>query len=111
MTRLDEFDDVNDGEKWMMKLWNRFVVLRPTIRLVHSRMFSTCRKFLAEHAADVAALRLRNNLVLHLTNMYNFGLLRASELRALIVEYTELTATEPAGPGAAVSMPAEVTPG
>ena len=25
---LHEFDDVNDGEKWMMKLWNEFVMQR-----------------------------------------------------------------------------------
>jgi hypothetical protein len=84
---LDEFDDVNDGEKWMMKLWNQFVAFRPTTRLVHGGMFATCQTFIEKHGDDIAAMRLRNNFILHLTNLYNFGLLKAPQLQALISQY------------------------
>jgi polycomb protein SUZ12 len=89
---LNQFDDVNDGEKWMMKLWNEFVTQRPGIPLVHKCVYDAAKDFTGEYAAEISAMKLRRNYVLHLTNLHNFGLLSPEQLRDVIAIFNATSA-------------------
>lgn len=84
---LHEFDDVNDGEKWMMKLWNEFVMQRPGIPLMQKGAFDACREFTKLYASEVNAMKLRKNFVLHITNLHSFGLLEPEQMHEVLGIY------------------------
>uniref|UniRef100_H2YZ92 Uncharacterized protein n=1 Tax=Ciona savignyi TaxID=51511 RepID=H2YZ92_CIOSA len=75
---LDEFTDVNDGEKPIMKLWNLYVMKHNCI--ADAQLATTCREFLDVHAALIVKHNLRRNLLLHFVTLVDFGVLKASVL-------------------------------
>eukprot|EP00054_Salpingoeca_dolichothecata_P015097 m.86307 g.86307 ORF g.86307 m.86307 type:complete len:514 (-) comp21323_c0_seq3:460-2001(-) len=68
---LQEFVDVNLGEKSFMSLWNRFVVDNPFVG--SQTAVDRCYQFVEEFGPILLTQQLRNNFVLHLTNMWEFG--------------------------------------
>lgn len=70
---IDEFLDVNDGEKSLMKLWNRHVLTYRylTIKDIHN----CCIQFCERYWEVIIRNNLRNNLALHLATLYHFNLI------------------------------------
>jgi len=78
---LDEFTDVNDGEKTLMKLWNLFNL--KTGCTADCQMPSSCRLFVDRHHQRIHQLNLRRNLILHFVNLVDFRVIRASDVLTL----------------------------
>lgn len=75
---LDEFTDVNDGEKLLMKMWNLHVMRMGTVADCH--VPHAVATFIEKHGAAIMAQHLYRNLLLHLANLLEFGLVSSSEL-------------------------------
>ena len=91
---MAEFRDVNPGEKAFMQLWNAHV-RRPAFRVRSERadLVAACLAFVRAAGPALHRLRLRNNFVLHLTTLADFGLLSPAALGIVLDAYSALTAT------------------
>lgn len=85
---MNEFADVNEGEKGIMRLWN--------LHLLHNnyvsdlQVFNACKVFITEQMKHLIELDLFNNFLLHLANLHDYGLLKPEEILELI-EFTNET--------------------
>ncbi|XP_054763049.2 polycomb protein suz12-B-like [Lytechinus pictus] len=70
---IDEFSDVNEGEKELMKLWNNHCMKHNFI--ADSQIPRACSLFIDAHGEDVLRQNLTSNFLLHLINLYDFSLL------------------------------------
>ncbi|XP_065846759.1 polycomb protein suz12-like [Oscarella lobularis] len=70
---INEFTDVNDAEKEMMKLWNLHVMrINP---FADAHMASICRQFVEKYGRDVVEKNLVGNFIFHLANLSNYQLI------------------------------------
>lgn len=83
-TGLDEFIDLTQQEKILMKLWNTHLSACPPYgdRLLPL----VCRRFVDQFADVIVRQKLRHNLLLHFVTIWDFGLLLAEE----VVEYMQV---------------------
>ncbi|KAK2160521.1 hypothetical protein LSH36_131g00036 [Paralvinella palmiformis] len=71
---IDEFTDVNEGEKEVMKMWN--------IHVMHHNYIADCQMpaalclFVEEYGTSLLQQNLVRNFLLHVINLYDFGLVR-----------------------------------
>uniref|UniRef100_A0A8C7Z195 SUZ12 polycomb repressive complex 2 subunit a n=1 Tax=Oryzias sinensis TaxID=183150 RepID=A0A8C7Z195_9TELE len=73
MKQIEEFTDVNEGEKEIMKLWNLHVMKHGFI--ADNQMNKACLLFAEQHAALVVERGLCRNFLLHLISMHDFNLI------------------------------------
>lgn len=84
---IDDLADVNDGEKKFMKLWNGFQrASKPQAVAVteQQHVYGACLSFTQQYGLCIWTARLRNNYVLHLTSLFDNGLLSADGLTQII---------------------------
>lgn len=74
---IDDFVDVNDGEKGLMKLWNLFVLKRAFVS--DSQIPAAAIEFIKTHGEFIVANHLYRNCIIHLTNLFDHELLSARE--------------------------------
>ncbi|XP_050962253.1 polycomb protein suz12-A [Labeo rohita] len=70
--QIDEFTDVNEGEKEVMKLWNLHVMKHGFI--ADNQMNQACMLFVEQHGTTIIKKNLCRNVLLHLVSMHDFGL-------------------------------------
>eukprot|EP00794_Sanderia_malayensis_P008831 gene8831-9776_t len=70
---IDEFTDVNEGEKDLMKIWNMHIINGCYIS--DFQMPMACKSFVEEHSQEIVNKNLSKNLLLHLTNLCEFNLI------------------------------------
>uniref|UniRef100_A0A8C7HQW6 SUZ12 polycomb repressive complex 2 subunit b n=1 Tax=Oncorhynchus kisutch TaxID=8019 RepID=A0A8C7HQW6_ONCKI len=70
-TQLEEFTDVNEGEKEVMKLWN----LHPCVTMNQASM-----QFVEKCGAYIARRNLCRNFLLHLVSMHDFNLVSVATI-------------------------------
>jgi polycomb protein SUZ12 len=70
---IDEFTDVNEGEKELMKMWNLHVLKHNYVG--DCQIPLACEKFVEYQGRELIRKNLYRNFVLHLTNLFDFGLL------------------------------------
>lgn len=70
---IEEFVDVNDGEKEIMKLWNLFTLKRAVIS--ESQIPETAISFVENHGEFILANNLKRNCMIHLSNLFDYGLI------------------------------------
>jgi len=70
---IDEFTDVNEGEKELMKMWNLHVLKHNYVG--DCQIPLACEKFVEYQGKELIRKNLYRNFVLHLTNLFDFGLL------------------------------------
>ena len=70
---LGEFEDVTGEEKAFMKLWNRHIL--SDVVYADRHVPAACADFAVTWARQINARGLRHNLLLHLFNMWDQGLL------------------------------------
>uniref|UniRef100_A0A674EPY9 SUZ12 polycomb repressive complex 2 subunit b n=1 Tax=Salmo trutta TaxID=8032 RepID=A0A674EPY9_SALTR len=70
-TQLEEFTDVNEGEKEVMKLWN----LHPYVTMNQASM-----QFVEKCGAYIARRNLCRNFLLHLVSMHDFNLVSVATI-------------------------------
>ena len=75
---IQEFADVNQGEKEIMRLWNLHVLQNNFIS--DSQFFYACESFIEKCGSNIIENNLVNNFYLHLANLNDYGLLEASKI-------------------------------
>ncbi|XP_065211884.1 polycomb protein Suz12 [Planococcus citri] len=93
---IDDFTDVNDGEKELMKMWNLHVMKYGFVG--DCQIPLACTMFLETRGQELLKKNLYRNFVLHLCNMFDFGLISpvtvyttVQRLQELIGEGTEIS--------------------
>ncbi|XP_062581731.1 polycomb protein suz12-like [Saccostrea cucullata] len=71
---IDEFTDVNEGEKELMKLWNLHVMKYNFIS--DCQIPEACYSFVREHGVELIKKNLNKNFLVHMVNMFDFSLIR-----------------------------------
>nr|XP_046270494.1 polycomb protein suz12-B-like [Scatophagus argus] len=71
--QIEEFTDVNEGEKEMMKLWNLHVMKCGFI--ADNQMNEACLLFAEHNGAHIVKHNLCRNFLLHLISMHDFNLI------------------------------------
>ncbi|KAK3091279.1 hypothetical protein FSP39_018564 [Pinctada imbricata] len=71
---IDEFTDVNEGEKELMKLWNLLIMKYNYI--ADCQIPEACQKFVEEHGQELICKNLYRNFIVHLINLFDFSLIR-----------------------------------
>ena len=82
MRMLDDFSDVNEGEKNMMKLWNRHTIQYKVI--ADKFVPQVCREFCERYASDIWPQCIRNNFVLHLMNLYTYRIVSSRDIKVRV---------------------------
>uniref|UniRef100_A0A8C7MT41 SUZ12 polycomb repressive complex 2 subunit n=1 Tax=Oncorhynchus kisutch TaxID=8019 RepID=A0A8C7MT41_ONCKI len=76
--QIQEFTDVNDGEKEVMKLWNLHVMKYGYI--ADNQMNGACLAFVEGCGAYIARKNLCRNFLLHLVSMHDFKLVTTTTI-------------------------------
>ncbi|XP_037619560.1 polycomb protein suz12-B isoform X6 [Sebastes umbrosus] len=77
-TQLDEFTDVNEGEKEVMKLWNLHVMKYGFI--ADNQMNQAIMLFAEKTGAHIIRRNLCRNFLLHLVSMHDFNLVSTATI-------------------------------
>ncbi|VDM30234.1 unnamed protein product [Hydatigera taeniaeformis] len=90
--KVEEFTDVNKGEKEFMQIWNAFLLsIRPSETVVSdSQMGHLLLAFVRRYGNRLHYHHLRNNFILHLANLYDYGLLAPSLMRKVTCAFDDL---------------------
>lgn len=75
---IDEFTDVNDGEKKLMKLWNLHVMKKGYI--ADLQIPEACKAFVRDYGSEIVEKNLCRNFLLHLVNLNDFNILSRTHL-------------------------------
>ncbi|XP_075978606.1 polycomb protein Su(z)12 [Anticarsia gemmatalis] len=73
MMMIDEFTDVNEGEKELMKMWNLHVMKYNYVG--DCQIPLACQMFLQMRGKELLEKNLYRNFVLHMCSLHDFGLL------------------------------------
>jgi hypothetical protein len=76
---IDEFTDVNEGEKEILKLWNLHIMSNYKYKN-DSMIRIACLDFVEREGNTILSKNLTRNFVLHLANLYDFGLLSSGDV-------------------------------
>ncbi|KAM7371494.1 hypothetical protein PAMP_008731 [Pampus punctatissimus] len=76
--QIEEFTDVNEGEKEIMKLWNLHVMKHGFI--ADNQMNEACLVFAEHHGAHIVQHNLCRNFLLHLISMHDFNLVSTTTI-------------------------------
>lgn len=76
---IDEFTDVNEGEKEMLKLWNLHIMKNYKYKS-DSMIRQACLDFVDREGDTILAKNLSKNLTLHLVNLHDFGLISSGDV-------------------------------
>jgi len=79
---IDEFTDVNEGEKEIMKMWNLHIMKFGFIG--DCQISEACRLFVQENGRVIKEKNLRSNFLLHLMSLYDYGLIDATQKAGII---------------------------
>ena len=80
-------------EKIFMKIWNRFIRKHTTIP--DRDLPVKCMEFITAHGHSLMDLNLRQNLILHLFNLWDSRILSASHIISCISAYDSLSKARP----------------
>lgn len=75
---IDDFTDVNEGEKEFMKVWNRHVQHYTFVG--DCQMPLALKKFIEEKGDEIVRKNLYRNFSLHLINLYEFGIIGSAHV-------------------------------
>ncbi len=79
---INDFADVNEGEKGIMRLWNLHLLRNNFV--ADSQIYRACEQFIYEQTHNLIRFNLFNNFLLHLANLHDYGLLRPDEILKLV---------------------------
>ncbi|KAK8768088.1 hypothetical protein V5799_005131 [Amblyomma americanum] len=75
---IDDFTDVNEGEKELMKMWNFHLMKHRIVGNCH--VPRACNIFVEEQGQELIQRNLYRNFVLHMCNLFDFGLVSATDV-------------------------------
>ncbi|XP_045464922.1 polycomb protein SUZ12 [Harmonia axyridis] len=90
MTMIDEFTDVNEGEKELMKMWNLHVMKYGFVG--NCQIPLACQMFVQQKGKELLLRNLYKNFVVHMSNLFDFGLVSAVCMYTTIQKLQEMVA-------------------
>lgn len=75
---IDEFTDVNEGEKELMKMWNLHIMRNGYVGDIQIPI--ACEMFLEMNGKELLQKNLYKNFLLHLCNFFDYGLISPETL-------------------------------
>ena len=88
--QIDDFVDVNEGEKAIFKLWNNHLDKHPAFGDLHIKI--VLMDFVQKCGPVIHQNNLYRNFVLHVYNLAEFGLLTTFEVYDVIIRMQEVSA-------------------
>lgn len=85
---IDEFTDVNEGEKELMKMWNLHVMRHGFVG--DCQIPLACTMFLQARGRELLMKNLYRNFILHLCSLFDFGLVSPVTLYNTVKKLHEL---------------------
>lgn len=76
---IDEFTDVNEGEKEILKLWNLHIMKNYKYK-GDNMIRQACLDFVELEGSTILSKNLTKNFTLHLANLFDFGLIGSGDL-------------------------------
>uniref|UniRef100_A0A4W4EJU4 Uncharacterized protein n=1 Tax=Electrophorus electricus TaxID=8005 RepID=A0A4W4EJU4_ELEEL len=92
-TQIEEFTDVNEGEKEVMKLWNLHVMKHGFI--ADNQMSQAVMLFVENCGPHITRRNLCRNFLLHLVSMHDFNLVTTATIDRAMVRLREIQAELP----------------
>jgi len=89
---LEEFEDVTPKEKGFMKIWNRYIKCNHVI--ADKDMAMKCHDFVLENRKVLIEEGMRLNLLLHLFNLWDSGVISSSRILSCMTLYDESETNE-----------------
>ena len=107
---MEDFQDVNEGEKEMMIMWNHHVMKHKSVVsgafqrwevtsmtvsfsfIADSQMPFACELFVERHAKDLREKKLIKNFYLHLATLQLYNLIKKTDLAKCIIRLRSLLA-------------------
>nr|CRL92710.1 SU(Z)12 [Drosophila subobscura]SMS16230.1 Polycomb group protein: Suppressor of zeste 12 [Drosophila subobscura] len=90
---IDEFSDVNEGEKELMKIWNLHVMRHGFVG--NCQLPLACEMFLDAKGHEIVRKNLYRNFILHMCSLFDYGLISnehvyktVQKLQGLLSKYT-----------------------
>lgn len=75
---IDEFTDVNNGEKEVMKMWNLHIM--KYVFVGDCQIPIACEMFIDKKGIEILEKKLYRNVLLHMCSLFDYGLLRPDDL-------------------------------
>ncbi|KAJ8363506.1 hypothetical protein SKAU_G00123370 [Synaphobranchus kaupii] len=88
ITQIEEFTDVNEGEKEVMKLWNLHVMKYGFI--ADNQMNQACMVFVEKCGPYITEKNLCRNFLLHLVSMHDFNLVSTGTIDKAMARLREM---------------------
>ncbi|KAM8945298.1 polycomb protein SUZ12 [Pelodytes ibericus] len=88
ITQIEEFSDVNEGEKEVMKLWNLHVMKHGFI--ADNQMNHACMQFVENFGPKIIKKNLCRNFMLHLVSMHDFNLITITTIDKAVSKLRDL---------------------
>lgn len=85
---VDEFTDVNEGEKALMNMWNAHVMARNDVGDL--QMVDACDTFIDRFGRELVQKNLYRNFLLHLTNLFDYGLITRSTVHEMAAKFQRM---------------------
>ncbi|XP_051986327.1 polycomb protein suz12-B-like isoform X2 [Xyrauchen texanus] len=93
LTQIEEFTDVNEGEKEVMKLWNLHVMKNGFI--ADNQMTQASMLFVENFGPHIIRRNLCRNFLLHLVNLHDFNLVTIATIDRAVVRMKEIEESLP----------------
>ena len=85
---IDEFTDVNEGEKELMKMWNLHVMKYGFVG--DCQIPLACTMFVQHKGKELLLKNLYRNFVVHMCSLFDFGLVSAINLYTTLQKLQEI---------------------
>ncbi|XP_011498997.1 PREDICTED: polycomb protein suz12-A [Ceratosolen solmsi marchali] len=92
MMMIDDFTDVNEGEKELMKMWNLHVMKHGYVG--DCQIPLACQMFLEKKGKELLMKNLYRNFILHMCSLFDFGLVSPVILYQTIQKLQDLMKEE-----------------
>ncbi|XP_014260989.1 polycomb protein suz12 isoform X2 [Cimex lectularius] len=87
---IDDFTDVNEGEKELMKMWNLHVMKHGSMFVGDCQVPLACTTFLQQKGKELLKKNLYRNFVLHMCSLFDFGLVSPVTLFMIMQKVQEI---------------------
>lgn len=88
LRQIDDFVDLNEGEKSLMKLWNTHLHLNPCYG--DRMLIQILEEFIEQYGLKIYRQHLQKNFMLHLSNLHDFQAISSSTMMNMIIKYQTL---------------------
>uniref|UniRef100_A0A1I8P8F2 Uncharacterized protein n=1 Tax=Stomoxys calcitrans TaxID=35570 RepID=A0A1I8P8F2_STOCA len=92
---IDEFTDVNEGEKELMKLWNLHVMKHGFVG--DCQLPIACEMFLETNGYEIIRKNIYRNFILHMSSLYDYGLVSPETFYKIVQKLQGILSRYPEG--------------